>query len=75
VLKHHGLFQGYYYFHHIGMDRNARDIYRDHPHYQACVEFCERWDQCSFDPAYDTMPLSAFEPLVYRLFEKQPSLY
>lgn len=75
VLKHHGLFQGYYYFHHMGMDRNARDRYRDHPHFQACVDFCARWDQCSFDPSYDTMPVSAFEPMVHRLFEKQPSLY
>ena len=75
VVKHHGLFQGYHYFHHIGMNRNERDRYRDHPHFDACVEFCDRWDQRSFDPNYDTMPLSAFEPMVRRLFEKQPSVY
>ena len=40
VLKHHGLFQGYYYFHHIGGDRNARERYKDHPFYQDCVDFC-----------------------------------
>jgi predicted HD phosphohydrolase len=73
VLKHHGLFQGYYYFHHMGGDRNARDRFRDHPQYQACVDFCENWDQCSFDPDYDTMPFSAFEPMVNRLFAKPPS--
>ena len=60
VLKHHGLFQGYYYFHHIGGDRNARERYKDHPFYQDCVDFCEKWDQTSFDPDYPTLPLEYF---------------
>ena len=64
VLKHHGLFQGYYYFHHIGGDRNARERYKDHPFYQDCVDFCEKWDQTSFDPEYPTQPLEYFEPMV-----------
>ena len=68
VVQHHGLFQGYYYFHHRGEDRNARDRYRGHPHYQACVDFCERWDQQSFDPDYPTLPLTRFEPMVRRVF-------
>lgn len=72
VLKQHGLFQGYYYFHHLGRDRNARDRLRDHPHYQACVDFCENWDQRSFDPHYDTMPLEYFEPMIGRLFAREP---
>jgi predicted HD phosphohydrolase len=73
VLKHHGLFQGYYYFHHTGGDRYARDRFRGHPHYQACVDFCENWDQCSFDPKYENMPLEAFQPMMGRLFEKNPN--
>jgi len=73
VLRHHGLFQGYYYFHHMGGDRNARDRFRGHEHYQACVDFCEKWDQCSFDPEYDTMPFKAFEPMIGRMFAKLPS--
>ena len=64
VLKHHGLFQGYYYFHHIGGDRNVRERYKDHPFYQDCVDFCEKWDQTSFDPDYPTQPLEYFEPMV-----------
>lgn len=72
VVRHHGLFQGYYYFHHVGKDRNARDQYRGHPAFQTCVDFCEKWDQESFDPAYDTMPLSAFEPMVERIFAREP---
>ena len=54
IISHHGLFQGYYYFHHVGKDRNARDKYRGHPAFQQCVDFCEKWDQESFDPDYDT---------------------
>ena len=67
VLKHHGLFQGYYYFHHIGGDRNARERYEDHPFYQDCVDFCEKWDQTSFDPDYPTLPLEYFEPMVRKV--------
>ena len=67
VLKHHGLFQGYYYFHHIGGDRNARERYKDHPFYQDCVDFCEKWDQTSFDPDYLTQPLEYFEPMVRKV--------
>ena len=67
VLKHHGLFQGFYYFHHIGGDRNARERYKDHPFYQDCVDFCEKWDQTSFDPDYPTLPLESFEPMVRKV--------
>jgi predicted HD phosphohydrolase len=72
MIKHHGLFQGYYYFHHLGRDRNERDKYRGHPAYAKTVEFCEKWDQSSFDPDYDTLPLSVFEPMVRRIFGREP---
>ena len=71
VLKHHGLFQGYYYFHHINKDRNIRDNFKDHQFYQACVDFCSQWDQCSFDPDYDTLPLEHFEPMVGRVISER----
>lgn len=71
VVLHHGLFQGYYYFHYYDQDRNARDKFRDHEYYDACVEFCHRWDQASFDPDYDTLPLEHFEPMVRALFAKE----
>lgn len=74
IVRHHGIFQGYYYFHHWGRDRRARDQYRDHPHYEACRQFCERWDQVSFDPRYDTLPLETFEPMVRRIFAREPHL-
>ncbi len=70
IVRHHGLFQGYYWLQHYGRDRNARDRHRDHEHYEACVEFCARWDQVSFDPAYGTHPLERYEPLVRELFAR-----
>jgi len=72
VLAHHSIFQGYYYWHHVGKDRNEREKYCGHPHFEACAAFCERWDQRSFDPAYDTMPLEAFLPLVRQVFAREP---
>ena len=73
IVRHHGLFQGYYYAHHLGGDRNARDRFRDHPFFDATVRFCERWDQPSFDPGYNTLPLETFEPMVRRLFSREPA--
>jgi predicted HD phosphohydrolase len=72
VVKHHGLFQGYYYFHHLGFDRNARDQYRDHPHYEATARFCHDWDQPAFDPGYESEPIETFEPMVHRVFAANP---
>ncbi|BEU98926.1 HD domain-containing protein [Novosphingobium olei] len=70
ICQNHGAFQGYYYFHFLGMDRNMRDRYRDDPHYAACAEFCEKYDQSAFDPDYDTLPLSFFEPMLRRVMAK-----
>jgi predicted HD phosphohydrolase len=70
IVEKHGLFQNYYYVHHFGGDRNARDRYIDHPWYQACKDFCANWDQCSFDPDYPTEPLSTFEPVLRGIFSR-----
>ena len=72
LVQHHGIFQGYYYFHHVGKDREAREKYRGHPAFEKTVDFCEKWDQAAFDPDYDTMPLTAFEPMVQRIFARDP---
>ncbi len=68
IVKHHGVFQGYYFFHHFGLDRNARDQFRGHPLFGECAAFCARYDQNSFDPSYDTLPLEHFEPMVRKVF-------
>ena len=72
MVKHHGVFQGYYYFHHLGMNRDERDRFKGHPAFQKTVDFCANWDQVAFDPNYDTMPISAFEPAVRRVFSREP---
>ena len=72
IVEHHGLFQNYYYVHHFGGDRHARDRLRDHSWYDACVHFCAAWDQCSFDPDYPAESLEFFEPLVRRIFARTP---
>lgn len=72
IVRQHGLFQSYYYAHHFGNDRNARDRYIDHEWYQDTVDFCERWDQSSFDPDYESLPLEFFEPMVRRIFAREP---
>ncbi|MGI9236275.1 MAG: HD domain-containing protein [Woeseiaceae bacterium] len=75
IVKHHGVFQGYYWFEYDGRDPNARDKFRDHEHYDACADFCANWDQLSFDPGFVTHPLEHFEPLVRSLFAQTPKSY
>jgi len=72
VVKHHDIFQGYYYFHYLEKDRRLRDRYRTSPYFGACVRFCQRWDQVSFDPEYPTEPLDTFLPMVREVFARKP---
>jgi predicted HD phosphohydrolase len=71
VVEHHGVFQKVYYAHFLGEDPELRAAYRDHPYYQSCVRFCERWDQAAFDPDYPTKSLEHFEPLVRGIFTRR----
>lgn len=66
IVAHHGVLQGYYFFHHIGLDRNMREQYRDSPYFEACEEFC-KFDQAAFDPEFVSKPLEFFEPMVRRV--------
>jgi len=70
MLENHPVFQGYYYFQHIGGDRNARDQFKDHPHYAHTLEFIEKYDMPAFDHGYESMPLGEFEPMVRRVMSK-----
>ena len=72
IINHHGLFQTFYSAHHLGGDRNARDKFKDHKYYQATVDFCEKYDQSSFDPNYKSMSLEDFSPMVERIFARDP---
>lgn len=71
TVEHHGIFQMYYYGHHYGWDKDARDRFKDHPCWQSCADFCERWDQSSFDPDYEYEPLEVFEPMVREVFARK----
>jgi predicted HD phosphohydrolase len=76
MVAQHGVFQGYYFFHHLGMDRNARDQFKDHPNYALAEEFCANYDAPAFDPAGETLPLEFFAPMVRRVFaQPKQSLY
>lgn len=70
VVEHHASFQMVYYAHHYGWNQYERDKYKDHPYYQTCVDFCERWDQSSFDPDYPMRDLAFFTPMVRRVFAR-----
>jgi predicted HD phosphohydrolase len=67
MIEKHGIFQGYFFFHHLGMDRNMREQFRDHPYFERTAEFCAKYDGPAFDPQADTLPLSFFAPMVQRV--------
>jgi len=70
ITEHHGIFQGHYFFHHIGMNRDMRDAFLGHEHFEDTARFCELYDQSAFDPAYESAPLEFFEPMVRRVFAR-----
>ena len=70
VVTTHGVFQMLYYAGHVGADPNAREAFRGNPYYDDCAEFCEQWDQNSFDPDYEAKPLEFFAPLVREVFAR-----
>lgn len=71
VIEQHGIFQMYYYAHHLGGNRNARDRFKGHEWYDSCARFCESWDQAAFDPDYKSKPLAEWEPLVRAIFGRK----
>ena len=72
IIQKHGEFQMFYYAHHLGGNKNKRDEYIGHKYYQDTVDFCEKYDQNSFDPNYKSFPLEFFKPLVKKIFSRKP---
>lgn len=64
MVDRHGIFQGYYFWHHIGLPQHMRDEYRDSPYFDYTAEFCAKYDQVAFDGDYKSEPLEHFEPLI-----------
>lgn len=76
MVENHGIFQGYYFWHHIGLDRDAREKFRGHPAFEYTAQFCHLYDQPAFDGAYESMPLDAFVPMMHRVMSKpKKSMY
>jgi predicted HD phosphohydrolase len=73
ITEHHGIFQGYNFFHYIGLNRDMHEQFKGHEHYQATADFIEKYDCPAFDPDYDSAPLAFFEPMVMKLFERPMS--
>lgn len=67
MVAHHHCFQGYYYFQYLGLDKNMREQFRGHPHFERTIKFCEAYDEKAFDPKLDTMPIEAFMPALRRV--------
>ena len=74
IVKHHGVFQMYYYAHHSGGDRNARELFINSPWYQDAIKFCHEYDQNCFDPNYETKPLEFFIPMINDFFQVPSSM-
>ena len=74
IIEKHGEFQMYYYAHHLGGNKNQRDKYKGHKYYQDTVDFCENWDQKSFDPNFKSLSLQEFEPFIKKIFSRKPYL-
>ncbi len=76
MVQQHGIFQGYNFFHHIGLDRDMREQFRGHPHFERTAEFVELYDNPAFDPAAEALPLDFFEPMLRRLMaQARQSVY
>ncbi|MDI9818110.1 MULTISPECIES: HD domain-containing protein [unclassified Legionella] len=71
ILKHHSIFQSYYFFEKIGLDKNGREQFKNHSLYNEVVDFCERWDNPSFDPDYNSKPISFFKPIVRKILSNK----
>ena len=72
IVEKHGEFQMYYYAHHLGGNKNQREKYKGHKYYQDTLDFCEKWDQKSFDPNFKSLNLKSFEPLIKKIFSRKP---
>ncbi|RQP25622.1 HD domain-containing protein [Piscinibacter terrae] len=76
MVQHHGIFQGHYFFHHIGLDRDMRDAFREHPCHERTAEFCALYDNPAFDAKAETLPIEHFMPMLRRLFaQPKQSIY
>jgi predicted HD phosphohydrolase len=72
IIEKHGEFQMYYFAHHLGGNKNQRDKYKKHKYYEDALNFCEQWDQASFDPNFKSLTIEDFKPMIKRIFSRKP---
>ena len=72
IIEKHGIFQMYYYAHHLKGNKNERDKFKGHKYYKDTINFCENWDQKSFDPNFKSLGLKDFKPYVNKIFSRTP---
>ena len=76
MVEKHGIFQGYHFFQHVGLDPNMREQFRGHPHFERTERFIDLYDEPAFDPAMECLPLDYFEPMVRKVFlDPKNSMY
>lgn len=71
LVDKHGIFQGYYFWHHLGLDRHSRDEFKDSPYFEYTEEFCAKYDQTAFDSDYKSEPLQHYVPLVREFLQAE----
>lgn len=72
MLQRHAIFQDIHAPTFPGVDPNARERWRGHPHFEWAATFVAKYDQAATDPNYDCAPIDVFEPMVRRFFAKTP---
>ena len=70
IVRTHQDFQGRHYYALLGKDPESRSQYSGQPWYEMATRFTDEWDQTSFDPDYESLPLSYFEPMIERVFAR-----
>jgi predicted HD phosphohydrolase len=76
MVEKHGIFQGYHFFQHVGLDPNMREQFRGHPHFERTERFIDLYDEPAFDSEMECLPLDYFEPMVRRVFlDPKNSMY
>ena len=72
IIEKHGILQMYYYAHHLGGNKNEREKFKGHKYYEDTINFCENWDQKSFDPNFKSLTLNDFAPFIKKIFNRTP---
>lgn len=76
IVRTHQEFNQAYYQEGFGKNVVARQRYAREPWFRAAERFSDEWDRASFDPAYETLSLDDFVPLLNEIFAKpRPAFY